>query len=200
MRPKILYLHYINTIIPYPMNSPKTVLKNIITGLFSLLIFFNSQAQVKPYTFPKIKPEDFSARIYEKDTTAVAVILGDKGESYLEYNESKGFQLIFIRHLRIRILTKEGYNFATRSLKLYRNTGSAESVSDIKGFTYNLVNGKVTEDKLGSGNIFEEQINQNWVRTIFTMPNVKAGSIIDLRYKIISDFIWNVMNMHFTVL
>jgi hypothetical protein len=109
----------------------------------------------------------------------------------------KGFQLVFTRHLRLRILKKEGYGFATQSFKLYHNDKAAESVSDPKGYTYNLVNGKVEETKLAGSNIFEEQVSQNWKRTTYTMPNVKVGSIIDVRYKIISDFIWNVQEWEF---
>jgi hypothetical protein len=105
--------------------------------------------------------------------------------------------MIFTRHLRIRILSKEGYSFATHSLSLYRGSSLSESVSEIKGYTYNLVNGKVEDDKLGGDNIFREEINVNWMRTKFTMPNVKVGSIIDLRYKITSDFLWNLREWEF---
>jgi hypothetical protein len=179
------------------MNHLAPAFRTILTGIVFLCMLTAIRAQVKPYAFSKIKPEDFTSRGYEKDTSAVAAILGDKGESYLEYNDVKGFQLIYTRHLRIRILTKDGYGFATQSFKLYRSNGAAESVSDPKGYTYNLVNGKVEETKLGTSNIFEEQVSQNWVRTTFTMPNVKAGSIIDVRYKITSDFIWNLREWEF---
>ena len=185
------------TFIPSLMNHLTTASRTILLGLVLLFMITTSRAQVKPYNFPKIKPEDFSSRVYEKDTSAVAVILGDKGESYFDYNESNGFQLIYTRHLRMRILNKEGYSFATQSIMLYHNTGSSETVSELKGYAYNLVGGKVTEDKMGSSNIFEEQVTQNWVRTIFTVPNIKVGSIIDVRYKITSDFTWNLREWKF---
>ena len=179
------------------MNSLSLATRMILSWIIVMLLAGNMLAQVKPYAFPKIKPDDFKYRVYEKDTAAVAVILGDKGESFLEYNDVKGFQLIFTRHLRIRILANDGYDFATHSLSLYRAPGSAESISEIKGYTYNLVDGKVEDEKLGNENIFREEINLNWVRTKFTMPNVKVGSIIDLRYKITSDYLWNLREWQF---
>ena len=185
--------------LPYSfmMNHFTPAFRTLLTGVAFLCIFTTSQAQVNPYNFPKVKPEDFSTRVYEKDTSAVAVVIGDNGESYFEYNDVKGFQLIFTRHLRMRILAKEGYDYATQSFRLYRSENNSESVSDPKGSTFNLVNGKVVETKLGSSNIFEEQISQNWMRTTYTMPNVKAGSIIDVRYKITSDYIWNLREWEF---
>jgi hypothetical protein len=178
------------------MNNPFFACRLFFVGIICSSMV-TAMAQVKPYTFPKIKSDDFKTRGYEKDTSAEAVILGDKGESYLEYNDTKGFQLIFTRHLRIRILSKEGYMFATHSIPLYRSTGSAEKLTELKGITYNLIDGKVEDDKLGSSNIFEEEVNLNWVLTSFTLPNLKVGSIIDIRYKIVSDYIWNIREWQF---
>lgn len=162
-----------------------------------MFMCYASLAQVKPFTFPKIKPADFNSGMYEKDTSATAVILGDQGETYFEYNDTKGFQMVFTRHLRIRILTKEGYGFATLSIPLYQNKGLSETLTQLKGYTYNLVGGKVEDDKLGGSNIFEEQINTNWKDTKFTMPDVKTGSIIDIQYRILSDYLSHVREWKF---
>jgi len=179
------------------MKNSATLTRTILFVIVMVFLFTAATAQEKSYSFQKIKPDDFVSGLYKKDTSAVAVILADKGESYFDYYETKGFQLIFTRHLRLRIISKEGYEYATQSVTLYRSNKSSESISDIKGYTYNLVNGKVQEDKMTGSNIFEEQINQNWTRTTFTLPNVKAGSIIDIRYKITSDFIWNLREWEF---
>jgi len=169
----------------------------ILPGIIFYVIAMHCLAQRQPYTFSKIRQEDFKDRVYDKDTSAAAVILGDKGESFFEYNEDKGFQLIFTRHLRIKIFTKNGYEFATHSIPIYRKNDLTETLVQLKGYTFNLVNGKVETTKLGSDNIFEEQINLNWLRTRFTMPDVKEGSIIDIQYKILSDYLWNVREWEF---
>ncbi|HSN50473.1 MAG TPA: DUF3857 domain-containing protein, partial [Bacteroidales bacterium] len=179
------------------MNYLNSACRVVLTGIVCLMMNSSTWAQVKPYSFPKIKPEDFKSKVYEKDTSAVAVVLGDVGESYLEYNDIKGFQLIFERHRRIRILSKEGYDYATGAITLYQKDGNLESLATLKGYTYNLVDGKVEDEKLGNSNIFDERINRNWIRTKYTMPDVKVGSIIDIRYKIISDYIWNLRDWEF---
>lgn len=154
-----------------------------------------SLAQVKPYDFPKIKPETFTAS--KTDSNACAVVLGDKGETYYEYVDNKGFQMIFKRHIRIRILTEQGYKYATKKIELYSYNGLEEKVSELKAYTYNLVDNKVREDKLDGDNIFDEKIDSKHSSRNFTLPNVKRGSIIDIRYSIISDIIWYVREWNF---
>ena len=56
----------------------------------------------------------------------------------------------------------------------------------VKGYTYNVVNGKVEKTKLGKDQIFKEDITDFSKRMKVTMPNVKAGSVIEISYTIIS--------------
>jgi len=179
------------------MKTTKSIFTKILFVIVCSFFVMAAGAQVKPYAFAKVKPEDFSARVYDKDTSAVAVVLGDLGESYFDYVDGKGFQLIFTRHLRIRIFKKEGYDYATHIVSLYKNDNSSESLSDLKGYTFNLINGKVEEEKLGSSNIFDEKVTRNRIQTRFTLPGVKTGSILDIRYKITSDFFWNIQDWEF---
>ena len=179
------------------MKSSYSFLKQSGIGFFLSMLLITSVAQVKPYSFSRLKPEDFQVFPKGIDSTSEAVVLGDKGESYMQYNDKKGFQIIFERHLRIRILSKEGYDFATQSIPIYKVPGSGEVITELKGTTYNLVNGKVEDNKLEKENIFEEFVGKNRYRTHFTMPDVKVGSIIDIRYRILSDYLWNLRDWEF---
>jgi len=145
--------------------------------------------------FGKISDEELKMSVYEKDTSAAAVILSDVGYSHFQY--SSGFKLVFEREVRIKILKKSGYDWADIEVPYYRRNSDKESVTSIKGYTYNLVDGKVQKDKLESKAVFDEQMTENWSAKKFTMPNVKEGSVIDVTYTIYSDFFQNMREWEF---
>lgn len=152
-----------------------------------------TEAQVAK--FGKISQEELAMRFYEQDTTAEAVILSDYGKSYFIYAE--GFKVVFERQTRIKILKKSGYNWANVSVPVYSKGSKGEKLTSLKGFTYNLTNGKVEKDKLESKDMFNEQISEYWTAKKFTMPNVKEGSIIEFSYMITSDYIYNLRDWEF---
>ncbi len=134
-------------------------------------------------------------KVYDKDTSAVAVILSDKGFSHFQY--AKGFQLVFEHEMRIKILKKSGYDWADVEVPYFQRGSDKENVASIKGYTYNLEDGKVVKDKLESKAVFEEQMSENWFAKKFTMPNVKVGSVLDIKYTIYSDFFQNMREWEF---
>ncbi len=153
-------------------------------------------AQGQAAKFGKVSEEELKMRVYEKDTSAAAVILSDYGYSHFQYSNS-GFQLVFERQMRIKILKKSGYDWADVVVPFYKRGSDKEAVSSIKGFTYNLVNGKEEKTKLESKAAFEEQMSENWFAKKFTMPNVREGSVIDVSYVIYSDFFQNMREWEF---
>lgn len=152
-------------------------------------------AQDVPAKFGKVDDETLKMRMYDRDTSAAAVVLSDYGYSYFTYN--KGFKVVFERHTRIKVLKKSGYDVANISVPYYQRNAKKESVYNIKGFTYNLDGGKMTKDKLESKAVFDEQTNENWFVKKFTMPNVKEGSVIEYSYTITSDFLYNLREWEF---
>lgn len=92
------------------------------------------------------------------------------------------------RICRIKIFNDNGYDWATESVLLYDDNNLEESVSQIKGFTYTLENGKIVKSKLGKGDIFTEKTSKNYRRVKFTMPNVKEGSVIEFSYSVNSNY------------
>jgi len=130
----------------------------------------------------------------------VAVVLGDLGFTTFNYNNDKGFQIVFERTKRIKILKKEGYEYANQEIYLYKSGSGGsdkEKLSGLKAITHNLVDGKIVETKLKDDGIFEEEFNDNNNIVKFTFPNIKEGSIIEYNYKITSDFIFNLQDWTF---
>ncbi len=172
-------------------------MKHISVFGFLFFIAISSIAQKPPIKFGDIPVEQLSMTTYDADTSASAVILADYGESIIEYDQSNGFMLSFERLTRIKILTKDGLDWANFNIPLYHQGSDAEKLTGIKGTTYNLENGKVMETKLKNDAIFKEKYDGNIDITKVTMPNVKVGSIIELTYKVRSDFIFNFQDWEF---
>jgi hypothetical protein len=147
-------------------------------------------AQKSPVKFGDVALEDLKMTSYQKDSSASAVILSDYGEAYLSFTETTE-NLIFERHVRIKILHKEGMKWADVSIPLYFTSRGEESVRNLKATSYNLEGGKIVEAKLGSDGVFKEKFNRNYKIQKFTIPNVKEGSVIEYSYRIFSDFLFN---------
>ena len=166
-------------------------------GLIILLLggfTVNVKAQVSK--FGKVSDEELAMRSYPQDTSAAAVMLFDVGRTYFVYGE-KGFEFVFERHTRIKVLKKAGYEWANFSVPYYSSNRSKEKISGIKGYTFNLEGSDVKKDKLKSEGIFDEETTANWHQKKITMPNVKEGSVIDLTYEIRSNLLFNLREWEF---
>lgn len=171
-------------------------MKLLLSGLLLAVCSF-SFAQKAPIKFGNATLEDLQMTVYPKDSSAEAVVLCDYGISQIVYTQNKGFKLEFERIRRVKILKKEGLDHANFEIPLYRNGSNKETASSIKGITYNLEKGKISETKLGNSNIFEEEATANLQLVKITFPNVREGSVIDLTYQVTSDFFMNFQDWEF---
>jgi hypothetical protein len=175
---------------------------NSITLIFSfflvLLLSQTTFSQKEPMKFGKIDTKNLEMTRYEADTNASAVILFDFGKVYYEYNENKDrFILNFNRHVRVKIFDKEAYNWADWSIPLRIEGSYVEKLSELKGITFNMENGKVVKTKLSGKDIYDEDVYQYLERKKFAMPNVKEGSVIDIKYSITSDLFYYIHDWYF---
>ena len=163
----------------------------LLLFLFTLACF----AQNPQKKFGKVDEAELRMRSYDKDTSAAAVILYDLGTTKFAFNEK--IQVVFERHIRIKILKKSGYDWANVLVPYYINGTTKERVSNIKAYTFNLVDGKEQKDKLESKDIFDEKKTEYKHLKKFTLPNVKEGSVLDINYTIYSDFIYTMREWEF---
>ncbi len=144
----------------------------MVKRIVLLLLFFvpvTSFSQKPPIKFgKKIAIEDLKMTVYDKDTTAEALILCD-------YGHLNGNNFSFTRILRVKILKKEGMSWGNQVF----GTGDRTSIS---GYTYNLVNGKIEKEKLSRKNIIRVHVHDDDYDTRIAMPNVKVGSIIEIKF------------------
>ncbi len=182
------------SIIPNFMKLSKTLFFTC-SLLFTQIL--HAQKGVK-YKFGDIKASDFNIAAYAIDSSAAAVILADIGSSDFEGNNKGSFSLLFKNYRRAHILSKNGYAIADVEIPLYTNGTLEEELQNLKAVTYNLENGKVVETRLDIKNaVFKDKINKNLVIRKFTFPNIKAGSIIEFEYKVLSDYVFNLQPWDF---
>src|SRR3990170_3680574 len=171
-------------------------MNRFISGVFLCLLVTSGLAQKSPIKFGEIPLEDLKMRIYDKDSSASAVILSDYGEAYVTVATNYA-SLMFERHVRIKILKKNGLKWADAAIPLYHAGSTEERVSRLKASTYNLENGKLVESAMAKDGIFKEKFNRNINLQKFTLPNVKEGSVIEYSYTVSSEFLTNFPNWQF---
>jgi hypothetical protein len=156
----------------------------------ALLLLSQLSLFAQDYKFGKVSKAELEETFYPLDSTADAAYLYRGRSTYYKYNEIRGeFDVVTEVHNRIKIYTKEGFDKATVNIFYYKpEVGNEESFNSLKGFTFNKNVGKITKDKLLKVNIFQEKKNKYWSVKKITMPNIKIGSVIDIKYKIISPY------------
>ena len=167
--------------------------------LFYILLIasYSLFSQEDKYVFGKFSEEEINLKTCSNDSLANSVILFDIGESKFEkYHDN--FDIRFKRHRRIKILKDSEDNPTEVSISLYHDKiGNKERLVKLKACTYNVINNKIINQYVEKSNVFEEKINDNWDQKKFVFPNVKAGSIIEFEYEIVSPFKYNLVNWEF---
>jgi hypothetical protein len=138
----------------------------VLVGLLGFLGM--TTAEKAPIKFGTISKADLLNNVYAPDTSAPAIVLCDYGD----FTESRFHT---VRILRIKILKKEGYEWANQ-------TFPTDVKTDIRGITYNLENNEIVESKLKNESIFQTRITDDLYEMRVAMPNVKVGSIIDIQF------------------
>ncbi|MDX2250150.1 MAG: DUF3857 domain-containing protein [Bacteroidia bacterium] len=164
--------------------------------VFLIAMPLQGMAQDFSLEFGRISSQELNMAHYEKDPTADAVVLSDIGKSYFIESESS-FDVIFERSTRIKIFSEAGLKWADVEIMFYQEGGIYERVYDIEAITYNLEGGQLSQIPLKSSNFYDEKINEYWNVKKFALPDVKPGSIIEYRYKISSQYKFNLRDWEF---
>ncbi len=142
-------------------------------------------AQDVPYTFGQTTYRELNQDLYDRDTTADAVMLKEWGHSYVEsYNN---FNMVHHYYVKIKILKTNGLERANVTIPLYRNNSKTEILRNVKASSFTMVNGSMKETKLSAKEIFTEDY-ENGVLKKFTIPNVNVGSVIEYEYEFETPF------------
>jgi len=175
-------------------------MRKLLQGTVFLLLIvisypsFSQRPQIK---YGDIKPEDFAPTAYKVDSTASGVILFDVGNSAYEGDNQGGFSVIFKRHTRIRLLNRNSFDLATISIPMYSNGTMEEKIESLEATTYVLEDGKVQTYKLDKNSIFKDKLSKNYTVKKFTLPNLKEGCIVEIKYTLKSPYERDLRSWYF---
>ncbi len=143
----------------------------------------------------KPSKEELSMTVYQPDTTASALVLYKNTELQYDYVKS-GFRVNYYNEGKIKILKNEGTSYADFTIPYYNNTDVSQSMKEgviqIEANAYNLVNGKIEQTKMKKEFIFKERLNDKYMQVKFSIPGAKAGSVVEYKYTIYSDFYFDI--------
>ncbi|WP_456437622.1 DUF3857 domain-containing protein [Psychroserpens sp.] len=166
---------------------------------FSILLIFSALFTYSQSGFNsegmQVTRGDLEQNTYSKDTTARALVIYEKGNSFVDKNS---FKLNTEITQKLKIFNRTGFDKATEEIYLYKSdNGSKEKVKNIKATVYNIEDGDVKTVKLSTENIIEEVYNERYDIVKFTFPNIKEGSVINYSYVIESPFMFNYKTWRF---
>ncbi len=170
-------------------------MRHLLFFTLAVLIFFPSLAQDKT-EFGKVNIVDFNSDFGEDHAAA---ILYDKGKS--KFIQQNGSIIInFERETRMIIRKKAGFDYAEITIPFYSDGyGRTEEIDDVVAITYNIdsVSGHITIAQLNPDDIFEEDINAFWKMKKFVFPDVREGSIVEMKYVKRTPFLFNPPDWEF---
>lgn len=155
-----------------------------------------TQAQNNKYEFGKVSNDDIQYKECPYDKTAEAVVLFDKGESRFVQTENS-FMVVYERTTRIKILTKAGVDWAKVEIPIYQSNNIYEKVINLEATAYNFEDGQLTANKLEKESVHEEKLSENWLQKKFAVPNVKVGTVIEYKYAIESEYVFQLRDWEF---
>ncbi len=150
-------------------------------SLLTLLLSINLHSQ----EFGEISDEELQMTAIAEDPDADAVILFDKSTIAI----TPDFDLDVSRHVRIKILTEAGKEWADVSIAYWHE----DKILSMEASSY-LPNGD--EIELDDDNIFDENIKNTKYKK-FAIPGVEVGSVIEYQYALYSKYISNLEPWYF---
>lgn len=156
-------------------------MKKIFVLIVLITAYSYSQKQ-KSTKLGNFDIEELKLSNYEKDTTARALVLYEHANLYMD---KKTYDFKTDYYYRKKIFKKEGQDQANIRVVTYKK----EKVLDVAAISYNLKkNGTVEKIYLKHEDVFTKKINENLSETVFTLPNIKEGTVIEYVYSILSPY------------
>lgn len=146
----------------------------------------------QPVEFGVLTPFEREFKTYEKDSTAHAVYLYERGDSYFEV-QGNYMWLIKKYHAKKKILDQRGFSQAEISIPYYHSNNRSEQVLNLRAITHN---GTVKHSVLQES-VFQVDENEYWSMKKFTFPQVEVGSILEYSYEIKSPYMFNLRGWDF---
>ncbi len=162
-------------------------MKLIFTFLLITSTSFLLFSQKGDFPFGKITYKELEMNKYEPDTSAAAVVLSEFGKA--RFNDN--VDLVFDYHVKIKVLKKEGLekgNFAIVLRKEGNVVDKEETWISLEATTFNKESNGIKESKFDPKNFILEKFNKNYNIAKFALPDVRVGSVIEVKYSTHSPY------------
>lgn len=138
--------------------------------------------------FGEVSLDELRMKVYDKDSTAAAVVLYEYGETMFGM-KSMSIYTHFICRVRIKVFKKSASKKGDIVI-VYRNSEKDQQmVTNVKGVTYNEYDGQIKKEQLTKEMIFDIALSKDLHQIKFSLPNIKDGSIIEYSYEVKTPFI-----------
>ena len=158
-------------------------MKKLLLLPLLFIAFYSFSQEEKSSKMGKTTLDELKMTVYEKDSTATAIVLYEHANLYLDPKNNYNTRTDF--YYRIKILDAKAFDLANITI----NTFKKEKVVDIKAITYNISEiGTKQTDNLIEEKIFKVEETEAWTAHKFTLPNIKVGSVIEYSYSKLSPY------------
>ena len=168
-------------------------MKNILTILICLFLTSILSAQ----KFGKVPDELVKESVFPGDSTADAAYYVSNSKVWYQFTSYNEVILNMEYHYRIKVYQVEGEQYGNFDILLYKTSRDREKIRNLEAYSYNYVDGKVVKTKLEKKQIFEEELSENYTKKTFAVPNVKPGSVIEVKYKLQTPFFYSIPKWYF---
>jgi len=162
---------------------PLQMLSNRFDKMDSADLKLDPAVPIQKYGFVDTAELKMTNCDFEKD--AHAMVLFDRAEMVLTFPV-----IIMERQKRIKIFNEDAKDNGNIKIELSRKFG-AQRILELEAETITLNNGKIEYTKLDPKLVYQEHIDPTKDEVVFSMPNVKAGSVIEYRYVLERQFSHN---------
>ena len=170
--------------------------KTNLTILLFVLILFTIQGQALPKDFGDVSMDEVELKQDARYKDVEAIVLSDVAKSHFVRTGSS-FEVVFERTTRIKIFSDAGIKWAEVEIPFYQDGNVYEKISDIEANSYNNENGLIVKTSLDASNTFNEKLNNSWNVKKLAVPNVKEGTVIEYKYSISSEYMFNLRDWEF---
>ena len=164
-------------------------MKKII--LLSSILLIGTAASAQDFPYGQVDNSALGMQKYDKDTSAHAVVLNEYGTSRINLTNDYHVRLTFEYHTKIKFFdNKEFEREGTFVIPIYNgNAMEYEEMEDVKGITfYKDDNGTVQQTELDAKKIITEKRDKHYSLVKFTMPALRSGCVIEVKYRLISPY------------
>ncbi|SDE12796.1 protein of unknown function [Mucilaginibacter pineti] len=160
----------------------------------SMALTANAQTPAIPVAmaFGKVDNADLEMKSCDFEKDANAEVLFDKASVYFDQQ----YNIVTERHKRIKIFNDHGKDEANIRIEYY-SYDHGEYITGLQAQTINLTNGAVEIIKVDKKQIFTEVVDKTRSALVFSFPNVKPGCIIEYKYRLTVNNVWDFPDWYF---